>query len=179
MANFVPLTKQQIAAQLQLLRQTGFDLKLASQAGANGFPAEFFFAIASRETNCVNKLGDVLADGAHGVGIVQIDIQHPIARQARDSGSWATNPDPLIAFGAQILASNIHQAASVFPALSPDQHLKIAASGYNTGMGHAIPDQRAGDSDKRTAHFSYGADVMARMAIFQQLTAPPAAAPSD
>ena len=37
MANFVPLTKDQIAAQLQLLRQTGFDLKLAAQAGANGF----------------------------------------------------------------------------------------------------------------------------------------------
>jgi len=78
MADFVPLTKDQIAAQLQLLRKTGFDLKLASQAGANGFAPEFFFAIASRETNCVNKLGDVQGGVAHGVGIVQIDIQHPI-----------------------------------------------------------------------------------------------------
>jgi hypothetical protein len=175
MANFVPLTKDQIAAQLQLLRTTGFDLKLASQAGANGFAPEFFFAIASRETNCVNKLGDVQADGAHGVGIVQIDIQHPIALQARNDGSWATNPDPLIAFGAQMLASNIHQATSVFPGLTPNQYLKIAASGYNSGMGNAIAGQRGGDSDQPTAHANYGADVMARMAIFQQLTAPVAA----
>ena len=172
MATFVPLSKTQIAAQLKKLRDTGFDLKLASQAGANGFAPEFFFAIASRETNCVNKLGDKQPDGFHGVGIVQIDIQHPLARQARDSGSWQTNPDPLIAFGAQMLASNIHQAMHVFPGLGPNDYLKIAASGYNCGMGNAIAGQRNGDSDQHTAHGTYGADVMARMAIFQQLTAP-------
>lgn len=172
MATFVPLTRAQIAAQLKKLRDTGFDLKLASQAGANGFAPEFFFAIASRETNCVNKLGDKQADGFHGVGIVQIDIQHPIALQARDSGSWKTNPDPLIAFGAQMLASNIHQTMNVFPGLNPNDYLKIAASGYNCGMGNAIKGQNGGDSDKRTTGQNYGADVMARMAVFQQLTAP-------
>jgi hypothetical protein len=171
-------TQEQLAEQLQRLRQTGFDLKLASQAGANGFAPEFFFAIASRETNCVNELGDVQGDGAHGVGIVQIDIQHPIALQARDDGGWRTNPDPLIAFGALLLASNIHQAMNVFPGLSPDRYLKIAASGYNCGMGNAISGQRNGDSDQRTTHGNYGADVMARMAIFQQLTAPPVASGS-
>jgi hypothetical protein len=65
-------TKEQIAVQLQRLRQTGFDLKFALQAGANGFAPEFFFAIASRETNCVNELGDIRSDGPHGVGIVQM-----------------------------------------------------------------------------------------------------------
>jgi hypothetical protein len=165
-------TQGQLAAQLQRLRDTGFDLKLASQAGANGFAPEFFFAIASRETNCVNELGDKQSDGDHGVGIVQIDIQHPIALQARDDGSWKTNPDPLIAFGAQLLATNIHQAMNVFPDLDPDMQLKIAASGYNCGMGRAISGQRNGDSDQHTTGGDYGADVMARMAIFQQLTAP-------
>jgi hypothetical protein len=172
MASFVPLTLDQLQPHLQRLRQSGFDLKLASQAGANGFAPEFFFAIASRETNCVNELGDFQSDGAHGVGIVQIDIQHPIALQARNDGTWKTNPDPLIAFGAQLLASNIHQAMSVFPGLSTDQYLKIAASGYNSGMGNAIAGQRNGDSDQRTTHGNYGADVMARMAIFQQLASP-------
>ena len=174
MANFVPPTQEQLAGQLQKLQQTGFDQKLASAATANGFTPEFFFAIASRETNCVNELGDKQADGFHDVGIVQIDIQHPIARQARDDGSWQTDPDPLIAFGAQMLAGNIRQAQNVFPELSADQQLKVAASGYNCGMGNAIAGQRNGDSDQRTAHGNYGADVMARMAIFQQLMAPSA-----
>lgn len=173
MTNSVPAPpKNQLATQLQRLRKTGFDLKLATQAGANDFPAEFFFAIASRETNCVNKLGDIQPDGAHGVGIVQIDIQHPIALQARDDGSWATNPVPLIAFGAQLLASNIHQARTLFPALSGNECLKIAASGYNCGMGNAIAGERNGDSDRHTTQGNYGGDVMARMTIFQQLTAP-------
>ena len=169
-------TKKQIAAQLQKLRQTGFDVKLASQAGANGFAPEFFFAIASRETNCVNMLGDQRPDGPHGVGIVQIDIQHPIAREARDSGSWKTNPDPLIAFGAQLLADNLRQAASAFPDLKLEDQLKVAASGYNCGMQRAIAGQRQGDSDRSTTGKDYGRDVVARMAIFQQLAGSAAAA---
>ncbi|ABF41598.1 hypothetical protein Acid345_2597 [Candidatus Koribacter versatilis Ellin345] len=170
---------QEIAKELQRLRTTGFDLKLASQAGASGFAPEFFFAIASRETNCVNELGDFQADGAHGVGLVQIDIQHPIALAARDDGSWKTNPDPLVAFGAQLLANNIHQAATVFPDLDSDDQLKIAAAGYNCGMSRAISSQRAGDCDLHTTGHDYGADVIARMAIFEQLTAPPAEAPEE
>ncbi len=86
----------------------------------------------------------------HGVGIVQIDIQHPIAREARDSGSWKTNPDPLIGFGAQILASNIRTAKNDFPVFDQQQVLKIAASGYNAGIGNAISGAKQGDSDKLT-----------------------------
>lgn len=165
-------TQAQLAAQLQGLQDTGFDVKLSAQATANGFAPEFFYAIASRETNCVNKLGDIQGGVAHGIGIIQIDIQHPIALQARDDGSWQTNPDPLIAFGAQLLAANIRQAKRNFPGLADNDYLKIAASGYNCGMGNAMAGQRNGDSDQRTAHGNYGADVVARMAIFQQLTAP-------
>ena len=80
--------------------------------------------------------------------------------------------DRLIAFGAQLVASNIHQARSVFPALFGNACLKIAASGYNCGMGNAIAGERNGDRDLRATQGNYGADVMARMAIFQQITAP-------
>src|SRR5262250_2967127 len=100
------VTKDQLQTQLQRLRDTGFADKLSAQATSKGFPVPFFFAIASRETNCVNELGDFQNGEAHGVGIIQIDIQHPIAREARDSGTWKTNPDPLLDFGADLIETN-------------------------------------------------------------------------
>ena len=165
-------TLQDITIQLRRLKQTGFDRLLSQQAVANGFEPAFFFAIASRETNCVNQLGDVRSDGAHGVGIVQIDIQHPIARQARDSGSWRNNPAPLVAFGAQLLAQNICHAQQALPALRGDQQLKVAAGGYNCGVTRAIAAVKSGqDSDVHTTGANYGVDVMARKALFEQLMA--------
>src|SRR6266516_1128272 len=103
-------TKKELLNQLHSLKHTGFAQKLSASAEAHGFPAAYFFAIASRETNCINELGDPQGGEFHGVGIIQIDIQHPIARAARDSGSWKTNPAPLIEFGAQLLAHNIQEA---------------------------------------------------------------------
>jgi len=163
-------TLQDIVGHLGRLRQTGLDKMLSQQAEASGFPPSFFFAIASRETNCVQELGDVQADGAHGVGIVQVDIQHAIALRARDDGSWRTNPAPLIALGAQLLAQNIQQVREAFPSLSADEQLKIAASGYNCGLTRAIAAVKNGKgSDVHTTGGDYGADVIARKAMFEQL----------
>ena len=160
-----------LSRQLKRLHRTGFYDKLDAQATAQGFPTSFFCAIASRETNCVNELGDFQDGEAHGVGIVQIDVQHAIAQQARDDGSWTTNPDPLIAFGAQLLADNISQAQQEFPDWTSDQQLKVSASGYNCGMARAIAAANAGDSDTHTTRQDYGNDVMARKAAFDGLIA--------
>src|SRR6266446_448550 len=162
-------TKNQLLNQLHSLRHTGFDQKLNQHAVQHGFSARYFFAIASRETNCINELGDPRNGEFHGVGIVQIDIQHPIARQARDSGSWKTDPDPLIDFGAQILQDNIKKAAERFPNFNAQQQLKVAASGYNCGIVSAIAGALNGDSDKHTTGKDYGRDVVTRMAIFEEL----------
>jgi hypothetical protein len=165
-------SRHELLRQLHRLRDTGFADKLAHHAAAHHLPVPYFFAIASRETNCVNMLGDQDANGAfHGVGIVQIDVQHDIARQARDSGSWRTNPDPLIEFGATVLANDISAAKRAFPSFTEQQLLKIAASGYNAGVATAIAGSHQGDSDRSTTGHDYGADVMARMAIFAQLIA--------
>jgi len=164
-------TKHAISIQLKRLHTTGFFAKLSAQATANGFAPEFLFAIASRETNCVNELGDFHGGVYHGVGIVQIDAQHPIARKARDDGSWKTDPDPLIAFGAGLLAHNIRQARVAFPDWDADAQLKVAASGYNCGMPSAIAAAKDGDSDLHTTGHDYGRDVMARMAMFVALVA--------
>ncbi len=165
------ITQQQILNQLHSLRHTGFAGKLAEHAKAHGFSPEYFYAIASRETNCLNILGDPRGGQMHGVGIIQIDIQHPIALKARDSGSYKTDPDPLLEFGAAMLAGNIAQATKQFPNMSAQQHLKVAASGYNCGMGNAIAGVNHGDSDIHTTGHDYGRDVMTRMAIFEELIA--------
>lgn len=164
-------SKKIILSQLQRLRKTGFGEKLDKAAVKHGFPKPFFFAIASRETNCRNILGDLRNGEFHGVGIVQIDIQHSIARKARDSGSWKTNPDLLIDFGAQLLENNLARARKEFPLLTPGEQLKIAASAYNCGIARAISGQRQGDSDRQTTGKDYGRDVMARMTIFEKLIA--------
>ena len=163
------ITKIQLLNQLHSLRHTGFAVRLEQHATAHGFPTPFFFAIASRETNCLNILGDPQHGEFHGVGIIQIDIQHPIARQARDSGSFKTDPDPLIEFGAQLLEDNINRSEQRFPTFNAQQHLKIAASGYNCGMANAIAGALHGDSDIHTTGHDYGRDVMTRMAIFEEL----------
>ena len=165
-------TQSELRIELARLRATGFESKLAAQAAGHGLPAALLFAIASRETNCVNCLGDFAQGEAHGVGIVQIDIQHPEARQARDDGSWRTNPDALIGLGAQLLADNLERARQEFPGLSGDEQMKIAASGYNCGMGAAIAGARAGDSDQNTTGHDYGEDVIARMKVFEALMSP-------
>lgn len=165
------VTKNQVLTQLHSLRHTGFDKKLETHAKAHNLPVAYFFAIASRETNCQNILGDPQHGEFHGVGIVQIDIQHDIARKARDNGSWKTNPDPLIEFGAQILENNIKKATTSFPNFNTAQNLKVAASGYNCGIERAIKGAKNGDSDTFTTGHDYGRDVMTRMSIFEELIA--------
>ena len=164
-------SKNVLLNQLHSLRHTGFDKKLDQAATNHNLSTPFFFAIASRETNCINELGDPRGGEFHGVGIVQIDIQHSIAKQARDSGSWKTNPDPLIDFGAQMLQDNISKAKQAFPNFNEQQQLKVAASGYNCGIGSAISGAQHGDSDKHTTGRDYGRDVVTRMAIFEELIA--------
>jgi len=165
-------SKDQLALQLGHLRNAGFDLLLTQFAAANGLTTPFVFAIASRETNCQNILGDVQKGEAHGVGIIQIDIQHPIALHARDSGTWKTNPGPLIDFGTTLLAANVIQVKHVLPQLTaPNDILRIAAAGYNCGVGRAIQGAGQGDPDKFTTGKDYGQDVIARMNIFEDLLA--------
>jgi hypothetical protein len=161
-----------LIAQRNQLHTSGLDLLLTQFGAANGLPTEFMFAIASRETNCVNMLGDVQNGQAHGVGIVQIDIQHPIALQARDSGTWKTDPGPLINFGSTLLAADIIQVKHILPNLIDlSAILRIAASGYNCGIGTAIKAANQGDPDKFTTGHDYGQDVIARMLIFKDILA--------
>lgn len=169
-----PIPSQaQIQKQLDGMKATGFADLLATAAAANGLPVEFVYGIASRETNCKNILGDVRADGAHGVGIIQIDIQYPIALLARDSGSWKTNPGPLIDFGTKLLAADLIQVKHNRPDLDDEGAMKVAASAYNCGIKRALQGAAtsSGDSDIYTTGKDYGAYVMAVTKLFAALLA--------
>jgi hypothetical protein len=165
------LAKKYLINQYHSLIVTGFYNKLVKAAEAHGLPKEYVFAIASRETNCLNKLGDYRNKEYNGVGILQIDIQHDIAKKARDDGTWKTHPEPLIEFGVSLLDWNIERAKKRFPTFFYEQWLKIAASGYNCGIYRAMTAAGQGDSDAFTTGKNYGKDVLQRMKLFKAIIA--------
>jgi hypothetical protein len=164
-------SKTELKLQAKSLVASGLMSDLRSAASTYGVSLALVVAIASRETNCQNILGDMRGGEFHGVGLMQIDIQHDIARQARDSGSYKTAPAPLICFGVAMLADNQTKAARYLPDVGKAGWQKIAASGYNCGITSAIANAKAGDSDKGTTGHDYGADVMRRKAILEPILA--------
>ena len=131
----------------------------------HGVAPEVFVALCSEETNLTDELGD----GGHGVGPCQIDDRSwEIARVAKATGLWRSDPAPLLDRGAEILSGNLGWAKRLWPELAaPDQLLKIALSAYNCGPGNAERGHDEGDSDKYTANGHYGAEILAKAAVFR------------
>jgi hypothetical protein len=162
-------SRSQLVLQLDNVRHNGLLAMLKIAADANSLPLAYVVAIASRETNCKNILGDFQGGQHHGIGIMQIDIQHHIALDALDSGSWKTNPQPLIDYGCALLATNLLTVKSHLPAIPETEQMRIAAAGYNCGVSRAIGAAMAGDADSKTTGHDYGRDVLARMTIFDSM----------
>lgn len=123
-------------------------------------PQFLLYAVASRETNMTNEVGD----GGHGHGMFQLDDR------------WHTIPvgfDSDVNEQAKTAASMLQGLIHVFPG-----DLKAAVSAYNTGVNNAragIHD--TGNSDAYTAGGDYGSDVLGRMQYLQntqrQVVTPP------
>jgi hypothetical protein len=65
--------------------------------------------------------GDIASEKCFKKGRLSMPTKnelHEIARAARDNGTWKTNPDPLLDFGADLIANNISTASQKFPALT-------------------------------------------------------------
>jgi len=162
------ITVPEIQSQWNRFAATPLCNLLIQEATRVSLPPGFVAAIASRETNLINELGD----GNHGVGLIQIDVRyHPIALYARDNGLWQSEPGPLIAFGCDFLNQNLYRAKMTFPGLTLSQYLKFTASAYNAGFGGASEGHADGNSDLHTTGGDYGADVMDRYVIFAGLVA--------
>ena len=153
--------------QIARLQDQGCYGPMEDAAKKYGLDLGFVCAIASRETNCDNILGDFRGGVYHGTGVMQIDIQHEIARLAQAHRTWKSDPDLLIAYGCAMLAADLSECIRRYPDIADDwARLKFTAASYNAGFGGAARGHAAGDVDEWTTGKNYGADTMDRMRWF-------------
>jgi peptidoglycan hydrolase-like protein with peptidoglycan-binding domain len=163
----VPATAAQLQSELTRARADGLvDACLAAERTAR-LPRGLLVAVASRETNCRNIVGD----GGHGRGLFQIDDRFH-GDWLREHGAAAPGAVPSVsdaaAYAAQLLAANY--AFGRARGLRGAKLLKFAVSAYNAGAGGAWRALRAtGDPDTGTTGGDYGADVLARMRALRRL----------
>ena len=158
-------TKDELKLQLDNARRYDLFALLEASASHAGLPLAYVLAIGSRETNLTNELGD----GGHGHGVLQIDDRSfPVLCKR----SFRAQPDLFIEQGCALLASNLRWARHHWPNYSEAYRLRIAADEYNCGPGNEVKAVADGHADERTAHADYGADVMCRKAIFEELLKP-------
>lgn len=166
MANW---TQGELFRQLEWLKTNEHFEMLRQEAHEANQPLAFVLAICSRETNCRNELGDYRDGVPHGVGLMQVDVQHDFARAMRDDGTWITDPRRLVRFACGLLYEDILAVNNAFPDLDEWSLSKVAAAAYNCGLTRAKEAHEAGDCDRYTTGHDYGADVMARMEVFLHL----------
>jgi len=156
-------TAAQLTASLDRARGEGFDRICLEAEQKAGLPRGVLLAVSSRETHCRNIVGD----GGHGRGAFQIDDRsHDAFLRKHGVAAGGVPPlKPAAAYAAQLLLDN-GRFGRQQGVKAPDL-LKFSLSAYNAGAGNAIKGYKAGDSDARTAHGNYGADVLERLRIVQ------------
>src|SRR5580765_609143 len=130
----------------------------------HNLPAGLLLAVASRETNMEDKVGDA----GHGRGLFQIDDRFHDDWLAQH-GAPGAGTTPRLAdaaeFAAAMFASNLSFGKQ--KGVGAKDLMKYACSAYNAGAGGALEGFRGGDSDRRTAGGDYGRDVLDRLAAIQ------------
>jgi peptidoglycan hydrolase-like protein with peptidoglycan-binding domain len=158
------ITKDQLTKEVGVARKNGWLPILTKAEKRHNLPAGLLLAIASRETD----MQDIVGDGGHGRGLFQIDDRSHSDFLAQQGAAGPGGKPPIASasdYAAGLLASNLgYGQGNGVPAA---QLLKFACSAYNAGPGNAVAGFRQGDSDKRTAGGNYGADVLDRLAAIQ------------
>ncbi len=134
------------------------------EASAKKYQLEIslLLAIASRETNIRNILGDY----GHGAGVMQVDIGTD--REFVTSGEWR-DVAKSIDRGTAILSEKVNALAEA-KWLSLEASQSIAIASYNCGRW-ALLDYRAGrDPDTHTTGHNYSKDVLSRQVLFKALS---------
>jgi soluble lytic murein transglycosylase-like protein len=150
-----------LAQQLTRAGNNGWIPFFMEAAQRFNFPVALLLGIASRETNFRN----ILCDGGHGHGIMQIDDRS--FPDFTNSGR-ALDPRQNILKGGEVL-SRKRQFFSR-KAISGDLLMRASVAAYNGGEGRVLGAiQRGRSVDSVTTQGNYSADVFARTAIFRDL----------
>jgi hypothetical protein len=176
-------TKAQLKTQFERARRLGwipFFEEAVRKTTKGYFDVSDLLAIGSRETNLDPKWLKKAGDGGHGFGLLQIDIGS-FPEFTRGSG-WQDARAGIL-FGAEVLmqkwndyVSGIGKRRTVKgksytgkTAENAQTAQHIAISGYNCGRWSQYCYALARDIDSFSTGKDYGADVMARAAVFRQL----------
>lgn len=165
-----------LAQQFAYAKTSGW-IPFFQKAGADyNFAPSLLMAIASRETNMRNIVGD----GGHGYGLMQIDVRSYGEWTA--SGAWH-HPDQVIEKGAQVLDQKMCQAHNGVGRLitvggysftgatfrSATDAIRVAVAAYNAGLWAYYCFSKGEDPDRLTTGHNYSKDVLARQAEFESL----------
>jgi hypothetical protein len=153
-------------------------------AAGFGFPVEVLMAIASRETNMRNIVGDVRNGLPHGYGLMQVDIgSFP---NWCKSGAWK-DPAQSILKGTEILAgkrnwlaNNVGQSRGITdsrgirvrylaPLVADADELRVVIAMYNGGEWPVYKYATNRDPDSSTTGRDYSKDVLERSEVFKSL----------
>jgi|GEM_PF-1026914 len=150
-----------LLTQLDRTKSRGWLPFFNEAASQFNWPVELLIAIASRETNIQNILGD----GGHGRGIMQIDDRS--FPEFANSGRWK-DPKQNILMGAKVLTGKQRFLSQKGVGANVLRRASVAA--YNSGEGKVFRAIQQGLSvDAFTAHRNYSADVLERAAVFAEL----------
>lgn len=150
-----------LLTQLNRTRTRGWLAYFNEAASQFNWPVVLLLAIASRESNIQNILGD----GGHGRGIMQIDDRS--FPDFANSGRWR-DPRQNILMGAKVLSGKRRFLTQNGVGGALLTRASVAA--YNSGEGNVRRAIRRGlDVDTFTAHRNYSADVLGRAEVFAEL----------
>jgi len=149
-----------IAHQLEYARERGWLPAFYDAAALYRVDPELLMGIASRETNMKNILGD----GGHGHGLMQIDDRSFPAWTK--SGKWRFAKEGILK-GALVLREKWDRA--LFKKVPLADSLKVAVASYNAGDNAVKAYFKNGNPDARTTGKDYSRDVLSRQIEFERL----------
>lgn len=179
-------TKAQLKIQFERAKRLGWLTHFEEAAAKYNFEPAFLLAIASRETNLDPKWLRNAGDGGHGFGLMQVDVGTDI--EWIKTGKWKDAREGILR-GTLVLSQKRTQLKGYKPGtpvkardsgskrwystpavtIKKGDYETVLAGTFNGGSWPVYHYSKGRGSDYGTTGKDYGADVVARAAVFAQL----------